>query len=397
MATALYLATKSNWGTWQAGFHGNLDLRQTYTEATNLSVNAAVLRMESGTSATIDGNLTVGLDAATKIDPQAMKSSVSLAQGIRIYNYPGMSFQPQGSLTVSGQTAISVANGQYASVGIVTISSYSSAYDPYGSRAGDITLQFGSKELTAPALNIDVKRGRNAIGILFATEDKDSSMTVLGDTVIKAGFAEKMLNDNADSSKTFSKIVNSKDGDIANIGLWNEKGTNVFDGKLQINLFAANEKDTLNFGIVSDGGVVSVKDGLIIDAYAGENENSDLLDSGSDRFRAIELMNGASLEVHSRENASVIRSNIYLRGEGNTLSLDFDREGAVFEGNIVADNPNKEIADALRKNSTTLLFKNGGRWVLDRDNYVKRLIVGNGGVVRFDALEGDAESFRPFR
>lgn len=237
------------------------------------------------------------------------------------------------------------------------------------------------------------------MGILFATEDEKSRMTVCGDTVIRAGFAKRMSSDQGNTvypekNFTISTIVDPDGGDVANIGLWNERGENDFDGNLKISLYAANETETLNFGIVSDGGVVSVKDGLIIDAYAGENENSDLLDSGSDRFRAIELMNGASLEVHSRENASVIRSNIYLRGEGNTLSLDFDREGAVFEGNIVADNPNKEIADALRKNSTTLLFKNGGRWDLDRDNYVKRLIVGNGGVVRFDALEGDAESFR---
>lgn len=206
-----------------------------------------------------------------------------------------------------------------------------------------------------------------------------------------------MLNDNADSSKTFSKIVNSKDGDIANISLRNEKGTNVFDGELQISLFAANEKDTLNFCIVSDGGVVSIKDGLIIEAYAGEDANSERLGPGLEQFRAIELMNGATLEVSSKENASVIRSDIYLRGTGNTLSLDFDREGSVFEGAILPDNPDKPGEDtvaALRNNSITLRFKNGGSRILDRDSYVKRLTVGNGGVVRFDALEGDAESFR---
>ena len=242
-------------------------------------------------------------------------------------------------------------------------------------------------------------RGRNAIGVLFGTGDSNSQMTVKGDTVISAGYAARMISDTGSTvypeiNFSISNIIDSENGDIANIGLWNENGKNVFDGNLNISLLADNESETMNFGIVSKGGTVEVNDGLVVNAYMGADDSSDLMNYDSDQLRAIQLLDGGSLTVTSRERASVIRSNVFIRGARNTLNLDFDREGALFEGNLIADDPNGNGTDTGRDNQTTLLFKDGGTWRLDRDNSVTALKVEADGLVEFKELDPALDSFR---
>ena len=131
-ASTLYLASHSSQGNSTAVFKGNVNLIHEYSEYTGSLVSAAALRMDSGTLAEIYGNLNITVNSATQINISDPQSSIAIAQGIRLFNSGMNDFSESGSLTVLGQTAISVVNGQYASVGVTTVSSLNSSLSQGG-------------------------------------------------------------------------------------------------------------------------------------------------------------------------------------------------------------------------------------------------------------------------
>ena len=392
-ASTLYLKTNSLRGT-TATFEKDVSLLHTYHKYTGSSMNATVIRLRDGSSAKFNGNLDITMHSATQLDPSDPQSSVMVAQGIIVDNSSDLSTE----LSVDGKTTIVVDNAQYANLGVMSGTQKNSSVSR-GSFGTGIFYTFGKEGSTSESLNITTRRGRNAIGIYFKTKDTESTMTVNGDTVLSSGMAAKMSSDKGSSvypetNFSVSTLVDTQNGDIANIGLWNSKGNNVFNGHVDITLFAGNNSNSLNLGIVSDGGTVTIADGLTVNAYQGEEASSERIRYDSNQLRAIQLLNGGSLKVSSVKHASVIRSNIYIRGENNQLDMQFDREDSLLEGNLVADNPNGDVFDTGKDNQTRLAFSNGAQWTLDCDNSLSTLEVGNDGTVSFRQLDAAPDTFR---